>query len=185
MVTRALLVSFAAYITGVVETRRLHSLRLHLYRVNFEVNDLKPFPHLAFPHSKGPKTPPKLPNFDGELMASFSDLARPQSANWMTILMILGPFALAATNLRLSFARTTKRRTRPTTAQFQARPRLHCLTLAQALGFGPEQRLPLHLHQRKLRPAFAHSYGRNASHWVNQHHTLYRSSHHSADDMGL
>src|ERR1035438_2500800 len=50
-----------------------------LYRVNFEVNDLKPFPHLAFPHSKGPKTPSKLPSFDGELMASFSDLARSMS----------------------------------------------------------------------------------------------------------
>jgi hypothetical protein len=37
-----------------------------LYHVNFEVNDLKPFPHLAFPHSKGPKTPSKLPSFDGE-----------------------------------------------------------------------------------------------------------------------
>ncbi len=51
-----------------------------LYSVNFEVNDLKPFPHLAFPHSKGPRTPSKLPSFDGELMASFSDLARPMSA---------------------------------------------------------------------------------------------------------
>ncbi len=51
-----------------------------LYRVNFEVDDLKPFPHLAFPHSKGPKTPSKLPSFDGELMASFSDLARSMSA---------------------------------------------------------------------------------------------------------
>jgi len=46
-----------------------------LYRVNFEVNDLKPFPHLAFPHSKEPKTPFKLPSFDGELRASLSDLA--------------------------------------------------------------------------------------------------------------
>src|SRR5271157_41375 len=46
-----------------------------LYRVNFEVNDLKPFPHLAFPHSNGPKTPSTLAGFDGELMASFSDHA--------------------------------------------------------------------------------------------------------------
>src|SRR5438046_2884145 len=42
-----------------------------LYRVNFEVANLKPFPHLAFPQSKGPKTTCKLPSFDGELMASF------------------------------------------------------------------------------------------------------------------
>jgi hypothetical protein len=73
----------ALALMALVDVDRLHSLRLHLYRVNFEVNDLKPFPYLAFPHSKGPKTPPKLPNFDGELMASFSDLARPQSANWI------------------------------------------------------------------------------------------------------
>ena len=46
--------------------------RSDLCRVNFEVNDPKPFPHLAFAHSKGPKTPSKIPSFDGELMASFS-----------------------------------------------------------------------------------------------------------------
>ena len=51
-----------------------------IYRVNFEVNDLKPFPHLAFPHSKGPEIPSKLPSFDGELMASLSDLTRSMSA---------------------------------------------------------------------------------------------------------
>src|ERR1035437_7284622 len=50
--------------------------RSDLCRVNFEVNDPKPFPHLAFAHSKGPKTPSKLPSFDGELMASFSDSAQ-------------------------------------------------------------------------------------------------------------
>jgi hypothetical protein len=50
-----------------------------LYRVNFEVNDLKPFPYLAFPHSKGPKISSKLRSFDGELMASFPDLARSMS----------------------------------------------------------------------------------------------------------
>jgi hypothetical protein len=44
---------------------------IDLFRVNFEVIDLKPFPHLAFPHSKGLKTPSKLPGFDGELMAIF------------------------------------------------------------------------------------------------------------------
>ena len=51
------------------EIRQLHSLRLHLYRVNFEVRTLKPFSHPAFPHSKGSKTASKLPSFDGELMA--------------------------------------------------------------------------------------------------------------------
>ena len=51
-----------------------------LCRVNFEVDDLKPFPHLAFPHSKGPKTPRKLPSFDGELRASVSDPAGSMSA---------------------------------------------------------------------------------------------------------
>jgi hypothetical protein len=50
--------------------RPLHALRLHFYRVNFEVKDLKTFPHLAFPHSKRPKIPSKLPSFDGELMVS-------------------------------------------------------------------------------------------------------------------
>ena len=55
---------------------QLHSSKLHFYRVNFEVKDPKTFPHLAFPHSKGPKTPSKLPSFDGELMARFPDLAR-------------------------------------------------------------------------------------------------------------
>jgi hypothetical protein len=44
-----------------------------LYRVNFEVNNLKPF-HLAFPHSKIPKTARKWPSFDGELMTSFPPL---------------------------------------------------------------------------------------------------------------
>ena len=62
-------------------TRSLLTLRLtltrvkyrirHLYRVNFEVNNLKPFPYLAFPHSIDLKTARKWPSFDGELMASF------------------------------------------------------------------------------------------------------------------
>jgi hypothetical protein len=43
-----------------------------LYRVNFEVNNLKPFPYLAFPQLVSPKIPEKRPSFDGELMASFS-----------------------------------------------------------------------------------------------------------------
>src|SRR6266851_438719 len=41
-----------------------------LYRVNFEVNNLKPFPHLAFPHSATPENSSKKLGFDGELMAS-------------------------------------------------------------------------------------------------------------------
>jgi hypothetical protein len=40
------------------------------YRVNFEVNNLKPFPYLAFPHLRSLKTPAKGSSFDGELMAS-------------------------------------------------------------------------------------------------------------------
>jgi hypothetical protein len=59
---------------------RYHSSTPHLYRVNFEVTDLKPFPHLAFPHAKGPKIPSKLPSFDDDLMASSSDLAWSMSA---------------------------------------------------------------------------------------------------------
>jgi hypothetical protein len=62
------------YPTGENKPNPIRS-KTDLFRVNFEVNDLKPFPHLAFPQSKGPKTPRKLPSFDGELMASFSDLA--------------------------------------------------------------------------------------------------------------
>jgi hypothetical protein len=41
------------------------------YRVNFEVNNLKPFPYLAFPHLIGPGNTPKMASFDGKLMASF------------------------------------------------------------------------------------------------------------------
>ncbi len=44
-----------------------------LYRVNFEVNNLKPFPYLAFPLSIDPETARKWLSFDGELMASFLD----------------------------------------------------------------------------------------------------------------
>src|SRR5712691_5785677 len=41
-----------------------------LYRVNFEVTTLKPFPYLAFPHFPAIENTPKRPSFDGELMAS-------------------------------------------------------------------------------------------------------------------
>jgi len=52
-----------------------------LYRVNFEVPTLKPFPYLAFPHLIGLKTPYKSPSFDGELMASFSEIYRASESN--------------------------------------------------------------------------------------------------------
>jgi hypothetical protein len=48
-----------------------------LYRVNFEVNNLKPFPHLAFPHFATPENSSKQLGFDGELMASSRALFRP------------------------------------------------------------------------------------------------------------
>jgi hypothetical protein len=54
--------------------------RADRYRVNFEVRTLKPFPHLAFPHSADPKTARKWPSFDGELMASSPDLLCPRQA---------------------------------------------------------------------------------------------------------
>jgi hypothetical protein len=47
-----------------------------LYRVNFEVTNLKPFPYLAFPQMIGSKMGPKQAGFDGELMASFSGSCR-------------------------------------------------------------------------------------------------------------
>jgi hypothetical protein len=40
-----------------------------LYRVNFEVSNLKPFPYLAFPHFTDPKIARKWPSFDDELLA--------------------------------------------------------------------------------------------------------------------
>jgi len=43
----------------------------HLSFPIFEVNNLKPFLRQAFPHSKDSKTPPEMPVFDDELMASF------------------------------------------------------------------------------------------------------------------
>ena len=43
--------------------------RRDLCRVNFEVNNLKPFPHLAFPHFLAQENTLKQPSFDGELMA--------------------------------------------------------------------------------------------------------------------
>src|SRR2546430_7577729 len=62
-------------ITGNSETMhllydRLSKLRRDLCRVNFEVKNLKPFPHLAFPHFTSSPNISKKPSFDGELMAS-------------------------------------------------------------------------------------------------------------------
>src|SRR5438132_12908365 len=48
-----------------------------LYRVNFEVNKLKPFPHLAFPHFSTPENRSKKLGFNGELMASSPPTFRP------------------------------------------------------------------------------------------------------------
>jgi hypothetical protein len=47
-----------------------------LYRVNFEVSDLKPFPHLAFPHFARPENSSRQLSFDGELMASSLSLLK-------------------------------------------------------------------------------------------------------------
>ena len=47
-----------------------------LYRVNFEVNNLKPFACLAFPQTTYLKTPRKRPIFGDELVTSFLFLRR-------------------------------------------------------------------------------------------------------------
>ena len=44
------------------------NLRRDLCRVNFEVHNLKPFPHLAFPHFVTPEKHLKTAGFDGELI---------------------------------------------------------------------------------------------------------------------
>jgi len=49
-----------------------------LYRVNFEVQHLKPFSSLAFPISPAPKMPLKQPSFGDELVTSFSARGGPQ-----------------------------------------------------------------------------------------------------------
>ena len=67
----------AASVKGLAERRCNHEVHGRhvgtrtpdLYRVNFEVNDLKPFPHLAFPHCLTLQNAPKQLSFDGELMA--------------------------------------------------------------------------------------------------------------------
>jgi hypothetical protein len=46
-----------------------------LYRVNFEVLNLKPFSSLAFPISPCPKTPVKRPSFGDELVTRLSSVS--------------------------------------------------------------------------------------------------------------
>ena len=53
------------------------NLRRDLCRVNFEVHNLKPFPHLAFPHFSTPENRSKKLGFNGELMASSPPTFRP------------------------------------------------------------------------------------------------------------
>src|SRR2546430_12200142 len=52
-------------------------LRRDLCRVNFEINNLKPFSHLAFPHFATAENTAKQLGFDGELMASARSLPGP------------------------------------------------------------------------------------------------------------
>jgi hypothetical protein len=51
--------------------RNVGTRTLDLYRVNFEVSNLKPFPHLAFPRFAIAENRSKQLGFHGELMASF------------------------------------------------------------------------------------------------------------------
>ena len=53
-----------------------------LYRVNFEVNNLKPFACLAFPQTTHLKIPRKQPIFGDELVTSFF-AAAPQEIVWI------------------------------------------------------------------------------------------------------
>jgi len=50
---------------------RFESIRFDLYRVNFEVNDPKPFACLAFPQTSYSETLQKRPIFGDELVTSF------------------------------------------------------------------------------------------------------------------
>jgi hypothetical protein len=54
-----------------LERRRGSTRTPDLYRVNFEVNNLKPFACLAFPQITYLKTPRKRPIFGDELVTSF------------------------------------------------------------------------------------------------------------------
>ena len=48
---------------------------IDLFRVNFEVNNLKPFSRLVFPQFRNLEQSPRLPSFDGELMASSQEFS--------------------------------------------------------------------------------------------------------------
>ena len=90
-----------------------------LYRVKFEVNVSKPFPHLAFPQFKDLKTTRKKPSFDGELMASSWAVPDPSPESVVTCEMAIA----AAMGCLLSFERTG------------GQPRVRCLRcLASALA---------------------------------------------------
>src|SRR6266849_7235304 len=54
-----------------IDGRQVGTRTPDLYRVNFEVNNLKPFACLAFPHTTYPKIPRKQPIFGDELVTSF------------------------------------------------------------------------------------------------------------------
>jgi hypothetical protein len=57
--------------TGEKNGRHVGTRTPDLYRVNFEVNNLKPFACLAFPQITYLKTPRKQPIFGDELVTSF------------------------------------------------------------------------------------------------------------------
>ena len=68
-----------ALYTGRVEASISPRPTRNVYRVNFEVNNLKPFACLAFPQTTYLKTPRKQPIFGDELVTSFMRLKPMQS----------------------------------------------------------------------------------------------------------
>jgi hypothetical protein len=59
-----------------------------LYRINFEVRNLKPFFHLAFPHFATSEKSSKHRGFDGEVMSSSSaKLVRDSAAYFIFVLL--------------------------------------------------------------------------------------------------
>jgi hypothetical protein len=58
--------------TQVCASLTVNQTRVNLYHVNSEVNNLKPFACLAFPHNTYLKTPQKQPIFGDGLVTSFS-----------------------------------------------------------------------------------------------------------------
>jgi hypothetical protein len=79
--------------------RHVGELEPDLYRGNFEVNNLKPFACLAFPHTTYLKTPRKQPIFGDELVTSFLFLRRKEAAHiglagqWAHLLSMSGLWA--------------------------------------------------------------------------------------------